>query len=112
MTDPLDLARRLREATYGMGKNGEPFDLTAAADLIESQHVENVRLRAIEKAALVIDARSWEWVNHSAECAKERAYEQGHPAEDGVTWDFDETIACDCGADTLRAALREKGAEE
>jgi len=51
-TEPLDLARQLRESIYGMGKNAEQFDLGAAADLIESQHAEVERLRAVEKRLL------------------------------------------------------------
>jgi len=54
VTDPLDLARRLWELALGPGDPGareEDYLMCGAADLIESQHAEIERLRAIEKAA-------------------------------------------------------------
>ena len=97
-TDPLDLARRLREATYGMGKDGEPFDLTAAADLIESQHAELTRLRAVEKAA--------EEAQESFEVVIERI-KSGNEGALGALF----LMAC-LHESKLRTALREKGVGE
>jgi len=91
VSDPLDLARRLRES--GTATGGRPFDLRViapdtlfeAADLIERQHAENARLRAVEKAA-------------------RDAMEEGtryHQLHNG-----------NCTMLVLRDALREKGAEK
>ncbi len=89
MSDPLDLSRRLRES--GTATGGRPFDLRViapdtlfdAADLIERQHAELTRLRAVEEAAMDVVAAD---------------------LIDGV-WLRDKWIPA------LRAALREKGAE-
>ena len=89
-TDPLDLARLLRPTA-------ETAKDHAAADLIESQHAEIVRFRAIEKAALPF----------------------AHPDMGGQNeygaWIGWQGLSKEGRIDrirALRAALREKGAEE
>ncbi len=85
MIDPLDLARRLREATYGTERH-------AIGELVK----EIERLRAIEKAA-----RDDLEEHHTCRCAPEWTERGLH-----------ETHCTYKGAADLRAALREKGAEE
>ena len=107
-TDPLDLARRLREMERPVLRDDREA-LNGAADLIESQHAEIERLRAVEKAALelaedVLWLKAEEWVRTSSGMENPHA---GYVVVKNVAW---EALRLSARA-ALRAALREKGVE-
>ena len=119
MSDLPDLVRRLREATYGMGKNGEPFDLTEAADMLErlDPDAEHNSWRKSEIRKLQVRVREAEAELtrlRAIEKAAERVVEAVERFEKAGDWPEGEGAigAMYLSACALRAALREKGAEK
>ena len=124
MTDPIDLARRLRDLAAA---DRPPIckDCVAhgaAADLIERQYAEIERLRAVEQAAQSYIERGRKengpyWLPHLYRCA-DLSHEHTGSRYDAAGVYVGGFVAdhacppCDCGAATIVAALREKGAEK
>jgi len=122
VSDPLDLARRLRDLVHPQGRrkwttpylavDGHFCDwyecdwpkasdelLTDAADLIESQHAEIERLRDIEKAARELADFAYTF----------KAYPQGLAGQDPLAGVSHEDVL---ELRALASALREKGVEK